>query len=161
MTDCVICKQPTTNVLDCHPTHFVCEECFDNMMDNNLFQCPICRRNIGNAPLGVFDKNQYCNELSLLLVINVTIDFASYIQLYNLVFLCYVYMYYYKDITFVKILCYILAILVIPMTYLTVINIMNVHVMDISSMFAHIVQLYITFRLGRIDWALHNQVSGE
>jgi hypothetical protein len=49
MEECVVCMEPleSTVVLNCHPTHQICESCCDRMMRmNQINKCPLCRGSV-------------------------------------------------------------------------------------------------------------------
>ena len=55
--ECVVCMEPlkSTVVLNCHPTHQICEGCCDRMMKMNLkSKCPLCRGSVRPSDCTVY-----------------------------------------------------------------------------------------------------------
>jgi len=55
--ECVVCMEPleSTVVLNCHPTHQICEGCCDRMMRMNLKStCPLCRGSVRPSDCSVY-----------------------------------------------------------------------------------------------------------
>jgi len=55
--ECVVCMEPleSTVVLNCHPTHQICEGCCDRMMRmNHKNKCPLCRGSVRPEDCSVY-----------------------------------------------------------------------------------------------------------
>lgn len=57
MEECVVCMEPLESivVLNCHPTHQICEGCCDRMMTmNQKNKCPLCRGSVRPEDCNVY-----------------------------------------------------------------------------------------------------------